>query len=393
MFQRSGGNFLPTTESDLSIVKVLPPGIYQIQQAPMNGPLYLKQSEMKFQHCPRYYGDLVARGQRIIDAFQSRSTNTGILLVGEKGTGKSLLARYVCLELGLPVIIINNPWNVDALHHLLSAVEQECVVFLDEFEKNFSNRRNDEDDSQEMGGAQNKLLTILDGTLSGKKLFLMTANNKYHISDFLLNRPGRVYYQLTFGSLDDAFIQEYCEEHLDDKSQVASVLMVSRMFGLFSFDMLQSLVAEMNRHHERPEESVKFLNMRPDEGAGTYTMKYVDGPFVYEEADVSLNISCNCIQPMVFYCPQDQQFERYVKHLKRQVEEGRSEKRELLEFLKDKFDHGESYSHPRFMQRDILEINQEGVIHYKNKDGKELFLTRSRPKDNYGFPKSFVFRD
>lgn len=172
-------------------------------------------------------------------------------MIGEKGSGKSLLSKQVCMASGLPVILINNDYSGDSFNSFLTSITQPCIVFFDEFEKTY-----DRD-------AQKNILTLLDGTFNSNKLFLFTCNDKYSLDDNLYNRPGRIYYMLEFGGVDEEFIREYCEENLKNKYMINKIIDLAKGFAVFNFDILAAFVEEMNRYNEDPNDLITILNAKP----------------------------------------------------------------------------------------------------------------------------------
>lgn len=278
MFQHSGANYFPTKEEDLSLVKELPLAVYEIMTHPVTGALYLHKQQDIFPLLPKYYGEFEEIGDRILKTYSLREVNTGVLLIGQKGTGKSLMARYVSSKAGVPVIVVSSPFAGQSLQDLFSAIEGRAVVLFDEFDKNFPDSkptsRPGYNEENTAANAQEQLLSIMDGTMIGKKLFIMTANNRFKINEFLLNRPGRVLYNIKFHGLDDLSIQQYCEDKLNDKSMIQSVINSSRPFSMFTFDMLKGLVEEMNRYNESPGKAMRLLNIDVDfDGSVEYDFK------------------------------------------------------------------------------------------------------------------------
>ena len=252
-FLRSGDTFRVSTEAAMDIHKKLPGGTYVIKQD-MYGNLFLQMIE-PLTVPSKIYGDTVKTASRMINTFMDRSTSTGILLNGEKGSGKTLLAKVLsakCLEQDIPTIVINTPFTGDSFNQLIQAIEQPCVVMFDEFEKVYD-REN-----------QEGILTLLDGVFPSKKMFIFTCNDKYRIDDHMRNRPGRIFYMLDFSGLEEKFIIEYCMDRLKNKSVIKDICNMALMFSEFNFDMLQALVEELNRYNETPQEAMRMLNAKPE---------------------------------------------------------------------------------------------------------------------------------
>jgi hypothetical protein len=189
----------------------------------------------------------------------SRSASTGVMLTGEKGSGKSLLAKALSIQTatqGIPTIVINQPWTGDKFNQLIQSIEQPCVVLFDEFEKVYDT--ND----------QEAMLTLLDGVFPSKKLFVITCNDKWRVDSHMRNRPGRIFYMLDYKGLTQDFIIEYCEDNLNDKSHILRICSITSLFSQFNFDMLKALVEEMNRYNEPPEAALRMLNVKPEFDSG-----------------------------------------------------------------------------------------------------------------------------
>jgi len=93
---------------------------------------------------------------------------------------------------------------------------------------------------------------------------MITSNTDRDISEFMQNRPGRIFYNFEFDTLEQAFIEEFLEDRLDDKSQIPDILKYTSVFSFFNFDMLNAAVEEMNRYKETLAEVLKVLNIRPE---------------------------------------------------------------------------------------------------------------------------------
>lgn len=252
MFIKRGTAFSPTDDSNLDIHEKLPVGTYLIKRAPFDGPLYFDRVP-DFKLPMKLYGDTAKHSERILSTFKMRESSTGVLLAGEKGSGKTLLSKHLSVASGLPVILVNDPWSGDLFNTLVSSLQQEAVFVFDEFEKVYSDQ-----------GDQEGLLTLLDGFFATKKLFILTCNDIYKVNEHLKNRPGRLFYFIKYKGLSPEFVKEYCEDKLLNKSNIDSVCNLSMLFEEFNFDMLAAVVEEMNRYGEDAHEAVKILNVQPD---------------------------------------------------------------------------------------------------------------------------------
>lgn len=262
-FMQSGDTFAPTAGRD-SMLNSLPVGNYIVIDT-MMGMMFKRVDS--FGDPGRMYGNINKRAERIMNTFMDRPRTTGVLLSGEKGSGKSQLARNVSrlgYEQGIPTILVNAPFAGDAFNSLLASIEQPAIILMDEFEKVYSEQEQ-----------QEQVLTLLDGMMTSKKLFVMTVNNKYRVNEHMKNRPGRIFYALDFAGLEPEFIREYCDDNLADKTQIENVMKISAMFSAFNFDMLKAMVEEMNRYDESAFEAVEMLNAKPFETGSDTTYEVV----------------------------------------------------------------------------------------------------------------------
>lgn len=264
-FIRDGSKFTVHDSADISVCSDLPLGTYLIRKDPRTEEYYLVVTE-DFEPLNKYYGDTQSLSKRILSTYYDRNKNTGVLLSGEKGSGKSLLAKLVSIQArqrNMPTIVINEPHFGDIFNKFVSLLNTPCVILFDEFEKVYSDSRH-----------QSLILTLLDGGISTNHLFILTCNTRLGLNNHLLNRPGRIYYSIEYKGLDEDFILSYCKDNKLSAEHTLEVIKISKLFSEFNFDMLQALVEEHLRYGESIFDIMKFVNANPQNDVVTYQDSY-----------------------------------------------------------------------------------------------------------------------
>jgi len=266
-YMKSGNTFRIATKESMDLHEQLPAGNYVVKMDPFDN-FFIEQIE-DFDTPSKLYGDTTRNTDRIINSFWNRDKSTGVMLVGEKGSGKTLLSKNICIELAkqsVPTIVINAAWHGDKFNTLIQSIEQPCVVLFDEFEKVYNSEE------------QEALLTLLDGIYSSKKLFMLTSNDKWRVDQHMRNRPGRIFYMVNFSGLDADFIREYCVDNLKNQKHTETIVNIASVFSAFNFDMLKAMVEEMNRYNETPQEAMRILNVKAEfDGGASYKVEILKG--------------------------------------------------------------------------------------------------------------------
>jgi cell division protease FtsH len=128
----------------------------------------------------------------------------GVLLAGRPGTGKTLLARAVAGEAGVPFFSVSASEFVEAIVGIGASrvrdlfkqakESQPAIVFIDELDAIGRSRSagaagfggNDEREQ-----TLNQILTEMDGFESGEAVIVLGATNRPEVLDSALLRPGR----------------------------------------------------------------------------------------------------------------------------------------------------------------------------------------------------------
>lgn len=127
----------------------------------------------------------------------------GVLIVGAPGTGKTLLAKAVAGEAGVPFFSISGSEFVEMfvgvgaarVRDLFAQAEQKapCIIFIDELDALGKARGvgNIAGGHGEQEQTLNQLLVEMDGFDTNKGVIILAATNRPEILDAALLRPGR----------------------------------------------------------------------------------------------------------------------------------------------------------------------------------------------------------
>lgn len=174
------------------------------------------QEIVEFLKNPRKFTDMGARIPK------------GVLLVGHPGTGKTLLAKAVAGEAGVPFFIISGSDFVEMfvgvgasrVRDLFEEAKKKapCIIFIDEIDAVGRQR------GAGLGGGHdereqtlNQLLVEMDGFGTNEGVIVLAATNRPDVLDKALLRPGRFDRQIVVSSPDIKAREQILEVHARKK--------------------------------------------------------------------------------------------------------------------------------------------------------------------------------
>ena len=181
----------------------------------------------------------------------------GLLLVGQPGTGKTLLAKAIAGEAGVPFLSISGSDFVEMFVGVGASRVRDlfvqgkkhapCIVFIDEIDAVGRHR------GAGLGGGHdereqtlNQLLVEMDGFESNEGVILISATNRPDVLDPALTRPGRFDRQVIVPLPDVKGREKILEVHtkktiLDDDIELS---LIARGTPGFSGADIENLVNE-----------------------------------------------------------------------------------------------------------------------------------------------------
>jgi len=136
----------------------------------------------------------------------------GVLLCGNPGTGKTLIAKAIAGEADVPFISMSGSEFIEMFAGLGASRVRKlfekarkiapCIVFIDEIDAIGSRRTTSSGSESENNQTLNQLLVEMDGFDSDEAIIVLAATNRPEMLDKALLRPGRFDRQITIGLPD-----------------------------------------------------------------------------------------------------------------------------------------------------------------------------------------------
>ena len=176
----------------------------------------------------------------------------GVLMVGAPGVGKTLIAKAVAGEAGVPFFYQSGATFAEIyvglgakrVRELFAKAKANApsIIFIDEIDAVGKSRGDGRNDERE--ATLNQLLTEMDGFEDNSGVIVIAATNKIEMIDEALLRSGRFDRRVFINLPNFADRVEILKTHLKNKNYDANLEKISRMSVGFSGAALATLVNE-----------------------------------------------------------------------------------------------------------------------------------------------------
>ena len=191
----------------------------------------------------------------------------GVLLCGQPGTGKTLIAKAIAGEAGVPFISMSGSEFIEMFAGLGASRVRKlfekakkispCIIFIDEIDAIGSRRNNGGGAESENNQTLNQLLVEMDGFDTEETIIVLAATNRPEMLDKALLRPGRFDRRITIALPDLRGREEILKIHAKEKKFAEDVNLKSVAEDTAGFTGAElanilnesAIIATMNGHN------------------------------------------------------------------------------------------------------------------------------------------------
>ena len=182
--------------------------------------------------------------KKSINAFnRTTKMTTGVMLSGIKGSGKTLMAKYIAKQTKLPIVVVDPRVYALDVEVFFSKTDTPCCIIFDEIDKQWNT---------------SKLLSFLDGVKpTCKKLVICTCNKEDDIDAYLNDRCSRIRYKKRFTSLDKTAAFAVINEVINNKAKAeAATEYLFAKAKLISYDNTAIFAEEIRNNPNESFDSI-----------------------------------------------------------------------------------------------------------------------------------------
>ncbi len=199
----------------------------------------------------------------------------GILLYGKPGTGKTLIAKAIAGEAGVPFISMSGSEFIEMFAGLGASRVRKlfekarkispCIVFIDEIDAIGSRRNSNSGAESENNQTLNQLLVEMDGFEKNDTIIVLAATNRPEMLDKALLRPGRFDRQITIAPPDVRGREEILKIHSKEKKFADNVTLKSIAEDTAGYTGAElanilneaAIIATVNKHTEIEQDDIE----------------------------------------------------------------------------------------------------------------------------------------